>query len=91
MLRAFDMRPSAIHRGLRVHGLRLLAACVALGLLGCVQAEGETCQLDSDCDDGLACQREGQSARGVCIVANDAGPPPDDRDGEAKLRDDDAG
>ena len=35
--------------------LVVLLAVAALSLAGCKQAEGERCQMDSDCDDGLQC------------------------------------
>jgi hypothetical protein len=39
-------------------------ACVA-----CHQAEGETCQINSDCDDGLSCCIAQTAARGTCASA----------------------
>jgi hypothetical protein len=34
------------------------------GLAGCSQAQGEACQVDRDCDDGLVCKVSG--SRGTC-------------------------
>jgi hypothetical protein len=33
----------------------MVAITITLLLVGCKQAEGDRCQLDSDCDDGLIC------------------------------------
>ena len=43
--------------------LRFPRSCLALLLggfllLGCKQGEGETCQIDDDCEDGLTCVNE---------------------------------
>jgi hypothetical protein len=45
---------------------KCLATIVFLcaGLAGCSQAEGDACQVDRDCDDGLVCQVSG--SRGTC-------------------------
>ncbi len=46
----------------------LCASAIALLLAGgCGQSEGERCQIDSDCADGLICGGEGKSqGNGVC-------------------------
>jgi hypothetical protein len=50
----------------------LIAAFASFVWLGCgVQGEGESCQLDSDCDEGLRCARD-VAARGICFEENDA-------------------
>lgn len=45
----------------------VLAAC-GLAVAGCAQAEGEVCQLDSDCESGLVCCKPSPSVtvRGLC-------------------------
>jgi len=58
----------------RILGLSgcLCASAIALLLAsGCGQTEGERCQINSDCADGLTCQGEGISqGNGVCKPAN---------------------
>jgi hypothetical protein len=60
----------------RILGLSgsLCASAIALLLAsGCGQTEGERCQINSDCADGLTCQGEGLSqGNGVCKPANAA-------------------
>lgn len=38
---------------------RLIVAVALLGFAGCKQGEGERCQIDSDCEDGLTCAGDG--------------------------------
>jgi hypothetical protein len=45
----------------------LIAPCAAATLLACTQAEGDTCQVNRDCEDGLVCRREAAADRGVCV------------------------
>ena len=41
--------------------------CLAAGSLSaCKRSEGESCQVASDCDDGLVCCIASRSARGFC-------------------------
>jgi hypothetical protein len=72
--------------------IRIAGALVALTLLACSQGEGESCQANRDCEDGLFCVLAANSPRGVCrspedidedMGAPDAGEPelpPDDDD-----------
>ena len=57
----------ALHRSAFIACLLLLAACS--------QSEGESCQVNSDCDDGLSCLVTG--LRGTCVseIAEDSGAP----------------
>ena len=65
----------------------LIASLATSALLACTQAAGETCQIDSDCEDGLVCRRESSAERGLCLqrekfpdageVAGDPVLPPD--------------
>jgi hypothetical protein len=49
-----------------------LIACIATSLLlACTQGEGETCQINRDCEEGLVCRRETSADRGVCIREED--------------------
>jgi len=51
-----------------------LIACLFL-LAACTQSEGQACQVNSDCEDGLTCLISG--LRGTCVsdVMEDAGTP----------------
>ena len=52
-----------------------------LALTGCSQGENESCQLSSDCDDGLICVRARGNERGTCETTDslkDAGTGPVD-------------
>ena len=51
----------------------LIAGLATSVLLACTQGEGETCQIDGDCEDGLVCRREVAADRGVCIREEDNG------------------
>ncbi len=52
-----------------------IALLLVLSLFGCKQGEGERCQIDSDCKDGLDCVVEGIEDNKVCRRnAIDAGP-----------------
>ncbi len=57
-----------------------LLVVVALGLLaGCKQAQGEVCELTSDCASGLeCCGRVPPAQRGLCLPAPCAAPPIED-------------
>lgn len=73
-----EARPRPQRRDTMMHrllwsgrGLLLLAA-LAGGLSGCKQREGDRCQLNSDCEDGLTCTNSASGASyqsptgGVC-------------------------
>jgi hypothetical protein len=56
---------------------------VVSSLVACMQGDGQTCQVNADCESGLVCLRCPGSARGTCHVqteiacgANDAGAKP---------------
>lgn len=53
MLRTMETCLSALRP--RVDRLPAAGALLLLALTGCLQSEGERCQVDSDCDDGLSC------------------------------------
>lgn len=62
--------------------MKMMLALVSLLLLavggaGCKQAEGERCQIDSDCDDGLICCDESGSG-GICKPKSKCGQTPTD-------------
>lgn len=86
----FSMRPTRIHCGSRL--LLSIVALATCAWLGCAQGEGETCQIDGDCDDGLRCLR-GNDDRGMCVDEGATPSTPDAGDaGEVPLEpDDDAG
>lgn len=75
--------------------VRLLCALAAGLLFACSQDEGDPCQADRDCDDGLICRIAAGSERGTCadpnadVIDMDGGMAPDAR--EPELPDDDAG
>jgi hypothetical protein len=49
--------------------LCLVAAC----LFGaCKRGEGDSCQIDTDCDDGLVCCKATTAARGTCAASQSA-------------------
>jgi hypothetical protein len=65
-------------------GCALLLGLMSFTCVACHQAEGETCQINSDCEDGLTCCIAPTAARGTCaanldrcnqqpVVENDAG------------------
>jgi hypothetical protein len=61
--------------------ISFFALLATLSLAGCKQGDGENCQIDSDCEDGLECVQEGES-RMVCRSTDiedpvDAAPTPD--------------
>src|SRR5262245_12505968 len=47
-----------------------LLLVLGLGLAGCSQGEGESCQLDRDCEDGLECNQT-EGSRGECAKPQD--------------------
>jgi hypothetical protein len=51
----------------------LIASLATSALLACTQAEGETCQINEDCEDGLECRRESSADRGVCVRPEENG------------------
>ena len=51
----------------------ILAALLLGPLAGCSQDEGEPCQLDRDCADGLICDIGRGSSRGTCQDPADPG------------------
>jgi hypothetical protein len=58
-----------------LRSIRLVGALtlVLAGLAGCKQGEGERCQIDSDCEEGLICS----TSNSTCVpkgVTTDAGP-----------------
>lgn len=68
----------------------MLFTAVSLSLVGCKQADGEVCDVDSDCETGLSCCGGGEAlVRGLCQpeaaecrsrpddAGPDSGPPPD--------------
>jgi hypothetical protein len=63
----------------------LIALLAAAGLLACTQTEGETCQVNSDCEDGLVCSRESRADRGACIRRDDAVDPMGDPEEDPEL------
>jgi hypothetical protein len=55
----------------RVRMTWIVGACVAsfVAFVACTQGEGETCQVNSDCDKALMCCRAvGDAPRGSCHV-----------------------
>lgn len=66
----------------------LLAVFVTLAP-GCKQAEGDRCQLDSDCEDGLVCCIDQQQANlgGVCQPQGKCGPTPADAGSDGTVTD----
>jgi hypothetical protein len=55
----------AVHRTLR----SFVVAVALAGAGACSQAEGDACQVDRDCEDGLICNRNALgSDRGECVV-----------------------
>lgn len=55
------------------------AALLLLGAAGCKQGEGERCQLDSDCADGLVCNQATTTCQTTRTSGGDAGFPVDAR------------
>jgi hypothetical protein len=53
------------------HPLRIVCALAAVVLLACSQGEGEPCQSNRDCDDGLVCVIAAGSDRSVCRLPED--------------------
>jgi hypothetical protein len=51
--------------------IRFACALAAVALAACTQGEGETCQRDRDCDDGLVCVIATGSPRSVCRSPED--------------------
>jgi len=46
--------------------------CLAAGsLVACTRGEGESCQIVSDCDDGLVCCIAPRAARGTCATSTE--------------------
>jgi hypothetical protein len=68
------LTPSGIAERVRGGALLLCAAGFAF-VVGCSQDEGEPCQVNGDCGDGLVCVRARGSERGLCEDENskDAG------------------
>jgi hypothetical protein len=69
----------------RIFALSLLA----LGGMGCGQAEGERCQVDSDCKSGLTCQDTSgplYAVNGVCKSTSSAGTPDASTTSDASTR-----
>lgn len=56
----------------------ILVLCALLcALTACSQSEGDSCQQDSDCDDGLVCTIDDRTVvRGVCQDPDDVEEPP---------------
>lgn len=63
----------------------LIAPCTAATLLACTQAEGDTCQVNRDCEDGLVCRREAAADRGVCVREDSAENPMGDESVDPEL------
>jgi hypothetical protein len=51
--------------------IAIASGLFAIVLFACSQGERETCQIDSDCDDGLLCVTARDSERGVCRSPDD--------------------
>jgi hypothetical protein len=74
----------ALLRHLSLHALAALAV-VAVALSGCKAAEGDVCEIEDDCGEGLeCCGSDLPDTRGICtfegmctVVPIDAGPRPD--------------
>jgi len=72
---------------IRSHHLGRGFVCIAFALLvlasACSQDEGEPCQVDRDCADGLECRGASNNERGQCVSKDeaqdtgDAGIPPE--------------
>jgi hypothetical protein len=69
------MRRLAAHLAPAVR-LALVAAAVAFAP-GCKQGEGERCEIQRDCQDGLTCTTLDPSADGICTDPNKVQPVPD--------------
>lgn len=58
-------------RAMRLNTI-LTLTCVAFLFCGCKQEEGESCQIDDDCDEGLICCKDNPFAtetdRGICMT-----------------------
>jgi hypothetical protein len=86
------MRLLSLTHSLPLRPLRLMCSFVAVALLACSQGEGETCQSDRDCDDGLKCVLAARSDRSVCRSPEDVELDAGDVDAaEPELPDEDAG
>lgn len=64
-----------MHNSLRRAALVLVVGTALLSWGGCKQGEGERCQLDSDCEDGLRCLILSGNTEGTCqsVGQKDAG------------------
>jgi hypothetical protein len=53
----------------------MVTRCLLVSIAGCKQTEGESCQLDKDCDSGLICCKRDplaiESSWGVCMTPAD--------------------
>lgn len=87
------MKVLPLSHSLLLHPLRIVCALVAVALFACSQGEGEPCQSNRDCDDGLVCVLAASSPRSVCRSPADIEPDTEDLDAaEPDLPDDeDAG
>jgi hypothetical protein len=58
----------------RITSLFLLSlATVSLSFVGaCSRSEGDSCEIDGDCDDGLVCCKATTAARGTCAASQSA-------------------
>jgi hypothetical protein len=72
---------------------RALAFLLLAALLtsACNQNDGEPCQVDDDCGDGLTCCIGVNSPRGICGTEDDAVCEPSTEDASTPIDDDDAG
>jgi hypothetical protein len=96
-------RFAAARCGLPSRSIAIVSGLIAIVLLACAQGEGEPCQINRDCDDGLVCVFAAGSERSVCRSPNDieddagtpdAGDPvlPEDEDaGQEPAPEEDAG
>ncbi len=67
--------PSPAPRFVTLLGSLVVVAAAALGVAGCKQGEGEQCQVNADCADGLICRENGKvCATGADTPVLDAGP-----------------
>ena len=77
------MRPVNRRKNLLVQLLSLALLIAPVALSGCKQTEGERCQVDADCDDGLRCcygttlnptsEQRAVGEGAVCVAAANCG------------------
>jgi len=57
-----------------MRSVRLAALAVVLALTACRQGEGERCQVDSDCEEGLVCTGRTRTCEHSAASPRDASP-----------------